>query len=36
MSASDFADDIAKTKKRASVSGRKKNVEGYKENIEVW
>tara|TARA_B100000519_G_scaffold17724_1_gene12966 strand:+ start:5664 stop:5771 length:108 start_codon:yes stop_codon:yes gene_type:complete len=35
MSASDFADDNTETKKRASVSGRKKNVEGYKENIEV-
>ena len=36
MSASDVADDNTETKKRASVSGRKKNVEGYKENIEVW
>jgi hypothetical protein len=34
MSASDFADDSTETKKRASVSGRKKNVEGYKENID--
>ncbi|GGF85465.1 hypothetical protein GCM10011338_42260 [Alteromonas lipolytica] len=34
MSASDLANDIAETKKRACIFGRKKNVEGYSKNIE--
>jgi len=36
MSASDFADDNTETKKRASIFGRKKNIEGYKENIDPY
>ena len=34
MSASDFADDNTETKKRASIFGRKKNIEGYSKSIE--
>jgi hypothetical protein len=36
MSASVVADDSRETKKRASIFGRKKNIEGYKENIDPY
>lgn len=35
MSAPNFYGDVTETKKRAVVFGRKKNVEGYSENIEL-